>query len=255
MTRRTLLAALIALVIGAPTEAAGADSLTVLAASSLTDALSRAGAAWTAKGHAEISFSFDGSSRLAKQVEAGIPADAFFSADRDWMDYLQERGLVEASTRVDLLGNTLVLVEPAAMPASVREPSDLLRPALVHLALAGESVPAGKYGRAALRAAGVWEAVEARVVQGDNVRTVLSWVASGNAEAGVVYATDAKVEPKVRVAFTFPPSSHPPIVYPAAVLKGAQNAQAAADFLAFCRSPEGMAIFTAAGFVAAPVAP
>lgn len=255
MTRRTLLAALIALVIGAPTEAAGADRLTVLAASSLTDALSRAGAAWTAKGHAEIRFSFDGSSRLAKQVEAGIPADAFFSADRDWMDYLQQRGLVEASTRVDLLGNTLVLVEPAAMPASVREPSDLLRPALVHLALAGESVPAGKYGRAALRASGVWEAVEARVVQGDNVRTVLSWVASGNAEAGVVYATDAKVEPKVRVAFTFPPSSHPAIVYPAAVLKGAQNAQAAADFLAFCRSAEGMAIFAAAGFVAAPAGP
>jgi molybdate transport system substrate-binding protein len=129
---------------------------------------------------------------------------------------------------------------------------ELAGPDVKHLALAAETVPAGKYARAALVSAGVWEPVKDRVVNGENVRTVLGWVASREAEAGFVYATDAKVEPKVNVAFTVPASNYPPIVYPAAVVKNARHAKEAAEFLAYCQSAEGMAVFLAAGFTPSP---
>lgn len=257
MNRRHLLAllALGAAALGwrIPAARAGDPSpVVVLAASSLTETLQKVGAAWTAKGRPAVTFSFDASSKLAKQVEAGAPADAFFSADADWMDYLEGKGLIDASSRVNLLGNALVAVLPANSGVGVSRVEDLAKPEIAHLALAGENVPAGKYGRAALTALGAWDAVRTRVVSGDNVRTVLGWVASGEAEAGVVYRTDARVEPRVKVAFTFPASSHPPIVYPMAVLRGAAHAKEAADFLAYCRSAEGMAVFTAAGFLPPP---
>lgn len=220
----------------------------VLAAASLTEALQAAGAAWAAKGHPAPTFSFDASSKLAKQVEAGAPADLYLSADAAWMDYLDQRGLVDHATRVDLLGNRLVVVVPASSPLSLTSAQGLATPAVRRLALAGENVPAGSYGRAALRNLGAWDAVKDRVVSGDNVRTVLGWVAAGEADAGLVYATDAKVEPRVKVALGLPDGSHAPIVYPAAVVKGAAHAKEASDFLAFCRSAEGMAVFTAAGF-------
>lgn len=258
MNRRHVLALFLlgaaALALPAPVaEAADPAPVVVLAASSLTEALQKVGAAWTAKGHPAVTFSFDASSKLAKQVEAGAPADAFFSADADWMDYLDQRGLIDPTTRANLLGNSLVAVVPASATMAVATAADLAKPEIKHLALAGENVPAGKYGRAALVSLGAWDAVQARVVSGDNVRTVLGWVATGEADAGVVYVTDAKVETKVKVAFTFPATSHPPIVYPTAVVKGAAHAKDAADFLAYCKSAEGMAVFGAAGFTAAPV--
>ena len=244
-----LLASLVMLGLALSSRApADGPSLTVLAASSLTEALPGVGAAWTAAGHPPITFSFDGSSTLAKQIDAGAPADLYFSADTHWMDWLSERGRIEPGTRVDLLGNRLVLIVPASGINAPKRASDLMDPAMRRLALAGESVPAGRYARAALQSLGVWESVAPRVVSGDNVRTVLGWVATGEADAGVVYATDAAVEPRVRVAHAFPPDSYPPIVYPAAALKGAPHAKDAADFLAYCASPPGMAVFLDAGF-------
>jgi molybdate transport system substrate-binding protein len=210
------------------------------------------GTAWTAKGHPKVTFSFDSSSKLAKQVEAGAPADAFFSADLEWMDYLDTKGMIEKTTRVSLLGNSLVAVLPAASTIPVASAADLAKPEIKHLALAGENVPAGKYARAALGSLGALDAVKDRIVSGDNVRTVLGWVATGEADAGAVYATDAKVEPKVKVAFTFPASSYPAIVYPAAATKASTHAKDAADFVAYCKSADGMAVFLAAGFTAAP---
>lgn len=259
MTRGSLLAGLfasVAVLSLAPRPAAADDAtVVVLAASSLTESLQTVATAWTAKGHPNVTFSFDASSRLAKQVEAGVPADAFLSADADWMDYVAARGLIREPTRVNLLGNALVAVLPTASTLPVASAADLGRPEIKHLALAGENVPAGKYGRASLTNLGAWDAVKDRVVSGDNVRTVLGWVATGEADAGLVYATDARVEPKVKVALTLPATSHPTIVYPAAVLTNATHAREAAEFLTFCRSPEGMAVFTSAGFTAAPSTP
>jgi molybdate transport system substrate-binding protein len=226
--------------------------LTVLAASSLTDALPDVADAWKAHGGVPVTFSFDSSSKLAKQVEAGAPADALFTADEETLDGLDANGLLAAGTRRDLLGNQLVVVVPATatwIPASAE---DLGGEELTHLALAGENVPAGRYARASLQAAGAWTAVEPRVVTGDNVRTTLAWVSRGEAEAGVVYATDARAEPAVKVAFAFPDGSHPAIVYPAAVVAASAHPSEATAFLDFCASPDGLAVFEAAGFLPPP---
>ncbi len=249
---------LLAAVLASACETGGArPQLVVLAASSLTESLTDVAAMWTARGNPGVTFRFDASSRLARQIEAGSPGDLYFSADTGWMDYLDARGLVQRASRVNLFGNTLVAIVPAGAPVSLLAPADLAEPGIRHLALAGEHVPAGRYARAALQDAEAWPAVQARVVNGDSVRTVLSWVATGEAQAGVVYATDARVEPKVQIALHFPPTSHPPIVYPAAVLAETADPAPAAAFLEFCQSVEGMAIFEAAGFTppGAPSAP
>ena len=252
MTRRVfvLLSALLLAGLALPTaQADPPPPLSVLAASSLTEVLPKVAAAWKDRGGIGVVFSFDASSRLAKQVEAGVPADAFFSADQEWMGVLDKAGQLAPGTRIDLLGNHLVLVVPADATWVPRSSRELLSPSLSHLALAGENVPAGKYARAALAKEGVWDAVQARVVSGDHVRTALGWVAKGEAEAAIVYTTDAKVESRVQVAFTFAEQSHPPIVYPAAALKASARAQDAAAFLLFCRGPEARGIFEAAGFI------
>ena len=234
-----------------PARAADTE-ITVLAAASLTESLQAVGAKWTAAGHPKVTFSFDASSRLAKQIEAASPTDLFFSADADWMEYLDQRGLIDEPTRVNLLGNALVVVVPVASTATFGSVKHLSRPEVKHVALAAETVPAGKYARAALTSAGAWEGVKDRVVNGENVRTVLGWVAGNEADVGFVYATDAKVESKVKVAFIVPATSYPPIVYPAAVVKNAAHAKESAEFLAYCRSTEGMAVFLAAGFTPPP---
>lgn len=247
-----IVSALVLLGCGAPEPPPAAVELTALAASSLTEVLPKVAEAWKGQGGSSVTFSFDSSSKLAKQVEAGAPADLVFFADADTMNGLDGKNLLAPGSRRDLVGNTLVLVVPTAAtwnPASV---VDLAAPALAHLALAGENVPAGKYGRAALTSGGVWTQVESRVVSGDNVRTTLAWVTRGEAEAGIVYATDAKVEPAVRTAFTFPADSHPPIVYPGAVVGASKHPTEAAAFLTFCTSPAALAIFGEAGFQPPP---
>lgn len=226
-----------------------APPLTIHAAASLADVLPRVAQLETSSWSSEsVRFHFGASSRLAKQIEAGMPGDAFFSADDAWLDYLAERGLLLEDTRTELLQNQLVLVVPAGASDVPREPRALAGESLRRLALAGEGVPAGRYARAALEQAGVLSALRGRIASADDVRMALAWVARGEADAGVVYATDAKAEPRVKVAFAFAPGSHPPIRYPAAVLARARHDEAAKAFLEHCESDEARALFLAAGF-------
>lgn len=248
-------AALALLFVAAP--AARAQSthgdLLVFAAASLKNALAEVDAGWaqTPQGKAAgVKTSFAGSSALAKQIEAGAPADVFISADLDWMDYLDKKQLVKPATRGTLLGNAIVLVAPQdGGPASVAI-AEL--PKLLgkdgRLAMADtNAVPAGKYGKAALQHLKLWDAVAGRIAQAENVRAALALVARGEAPFGIVYATDAAAEPKVRVVASFPAGSHPPILYPAAVLAASSN-PAAAAYLDYLHGPAAAAVFTRNGF-------
>lgn len=207
------------LALACDTAAPAAPPLTILAASSLTDVLPRVGAAWQAQGGGPLTFSFDASSRLAKQLQAGAPADLFFSADVAWMDAVSP--LIDPGSRRDLLGNALVVVVPAESAWRPTDLAALAAPSLERLALAGASVPAGRYAREALGAAGVLEALVPRTTNAEDVRGVLAWVARGEADAGLVYATDARVEPRVAVAFPVDPALYTPVIYPAAALRDA----------------------------------
>jgi len=211
--------------------------VTVFAAASLTDSLKLVAEAYKAKTGVIVTLSFGASSTLARQIEQGARADVFLSADADWMDYLQKKSLIAEQTRKDLLGNRLVLVAGAnAAPVSRIAPGFNLAAALGdgRLALADPaSVPAGKYAKAALIAL-------------ENVRVALEYVARGEAPYGIVYATDARVAPSVRVAGVFPADSHPPIVYPAALTRTASPGAKA--FLDFLSSAQARAIFEKAGF-------
>ncbi|MDA8107607.1 MAG: molybdate ABC transporter substrate-binding protein [Betaproteobacteria bacterium] len=230
---------------------AQAQALVVFAAASLRNALDAAAQAYEARGGGKITVSYAASSALARQIEAGAPAQVFISADEKWMDYLEQRHLVQAGSRHDLLANRLVLIEPASRKHDVTiAPGFRLRKLLNggRLALADPaSVPAGLYAKAALEKLGVWASVKDRVAPAENVRSALAFVARGEAPLGIVYATDAQVEPRVRVAGTFPADSHPPIVYPVA-LTTAPGWQRAEPFEQFLRSPEARAIFRRWGF-------
>jgi molybdate transport system permease protein len=226
-----------------------ADStLLVLAAASLTDVLPRVAQRWTETGGLPVRFSFDATSRLAPQTLQGAPADLFFSADQRWMDWVSERGGVREESRTVLLGNEIVAVVSRAGDVTLPGPMELGSDVFQHIALAGENVPAGRYARAALEAAGIWGQVEGRIVRAGNVRGALEWVALGEAEMGVVYRTDATAEERVRVVFTFPPGSYPPVTYPAAVLENSSYPDAAQAFLDFCQTAEARYLFQAAGF-------
>jgi molybdate transport system substrate-binding protein len=234
-----------------PAIAAGDDSVTVFAAASLTDALNAAGHAYEAKTGGHVVFSFAASSALARQIESSAGADVFLSADSDWMDYLDSKGLIAHATRHDLLGNHLVLISPADLMVSLKiAPHFDLAGALGNgrLAVADpDSVPAGKYARSALTALGVWSAVASHLAPAENVRVALAYVARGEAPFGIVYTTDARSEPKVRIVDTFPDSTHAAIVYPAALTKDAKPGARA--FLEFLSGPEATAIFVKDGFV------
>lgn len=236
--------------------AAGADAdsrpLLVFAAASLKESLDEAAAAYTAAGGPEVQVSYAASSALARQIAQGAPADAFVSADLEWMDWLQQRELVDADSRRDLLGNALVLVAPASgnpAPVDLATAPDL-RPRLGggRLALAlVESVPAGKYARQAFESLGMWTTLAPHVAEGDSVRAALMLVARGEAPLGVVYASDARAEPRVQVVATFPADSHPPIVYPVARVAASRHA-GAMEFIAWLGSPAAGEVFRRHGF-------
>ncbi|HWJ74500.1 MAG TPA: molybdate ABC transporter substrate-binding protein [Kaistia sp.] len=254
LTRRLALALAGLAFVAAPLTAlpASAADITVFAAASLKEALDAATKAYTAKTGQAVVASYAGSSALAKQIEAGAPADIFFSADLDWMNELAEKGLIDSATRKTLLGNTLVLVAPKDSTATITIGPDFPLAAALgadgKLAMAAvASVPAGKYGKAALTALGVWTAVAPHVAEADNVRGALAFVARGEAPFGIVYGTDAKAEPGVKVVGTFPEDSHPPIVYPVALIKASTNPDAGA-FLEWLVSPEAQPVFEKAGF-------
>ncbi|WP_267348921.1 molybdate ABC transporter substrate-binding protein [Sphingomonas sp. GM_Shp_2] len=222
----------------------------VLAAASLQESMTAAADAWAAKGHPKPVISFAASSALARQVQAGGRADLFASADEAWMDVLDRGGLLASGTRAAWLGNRLVVVAPVANP--VRLTVRTLGPTLARgpLAMADPaSVPAGKYGMAALQRLGAWDAVAPRVVRAENVRAALALVERGAAPYGIVYATDARASAGVRVAGLFPAASHPPIRYPLARLKASTNPEAE-GFRRFLLSREGRGIFVRYGFSA-----
>jgi molybdate transport system substrate-binding protein len=202
----------------------------VFAAASLQNALTDVGAAYRRSTGREVRFSFAASSALTRQIEQGAPADLFISADTDWMDYAVQKNLVLRASRRNLLTNRLALIAPANSKIILAVgPGMPIRTALGdgRLSIAGPDVPAGKYARAAQISLGVWKEVEDRLAPADNVRAALQFVARGEAPLGVVYDTDAKVEPKVRIVGLFPASSHPQILYPAALVGNAPSAEAA----------------------------
>jgi molybdate transport system substrate-binding protein len=246
------------------TAAAAPKAPLVYAAASLTDVLKTLGDAYAATGQPKPDFSFASSSDLARQIEQGAQADVFLSADEQWMDYLDAKGLIDKASRVDLLGNRLVLVTP--MPASGQamladmsaKDGGVLSALTTSIFLAQvlgadgklamgdpDAVPAGKYGRDALTALNAWSAVEPKLARAANVRDALRLVSSGEAAAGIVYATDAKAEPKVAVSAAFPETSHKPIVYPMALTAGRAGGK---GFLEFLRTAQAKAVFEAAGF-------
>lgn len=230
---------------------AHAQNLTVFAAASLKEALDEAGQQFQRANGQKVVVSYAASSALAKQIENGAPADIFISADLDWMDYVDQRKLVKAGTRVNLLRNRLVLIAPADGKALVEIKAGFPLAKLLgdgKMSMADpDSVPAGKYGKAALEKLGVWSSVEGKVARGDNVRTALNFVARGEAPLGIVYETDAFAEKKVRIAARFPPEVYPPIIYPVAVAASSKHA-AAPVFVNYLKSAEARAIFEKYGF-------
>jgi molybdate transport system substrate-binding protein len=245
-----VLVAVVAIATAVPAPAAE-RVLTVFAAASLTNVLQEAGDAYTALSKQPLRFSFAASSTLARQIESGAPADVFVSADQEWMDYLQSRNRLQPATRANVVSNTLVLIAPADSRIALRiAPGFALAAALGRdgrLATGDPaSVPVGRYAQAALTALDVWTSVERRLVAADNARTALNFVARGEAPLGIVYATDAKAEPRVRVVDRFPASTQEPIRYPAAAMASAgPDAEA---FLAFLQGPMARQIFDRAGF-------
>jgi len=225
-------------------------SLTVFGAASLTNALQEAGDGFTRSNSIPLKFSFAASSALARQIESGAPADVFVSADEEWMEYLQTRHLINAATRHDLLGNRLVLIGPANSLLQLKiAPGFALAAALGKERLVTgdpDAVPVGRYARAALTNLAVWDSVADRLVRADSVRSALAFVDRGEAALGIVYETDALIDPRVRIIDVFPEDTHAPITYPVALTSGANPH--AAEFLEYLRSPAAAIVFKHYGF-------
>src|SRR5262245_17973296 len=237
---------------GVPQPLVAQEQITVFAAASLKNALDDTNAAFTKATGIKVTASYAASSALAKQIEQSAPADVFISADLQWMDYLAERKLIKPDTRVNLLGNKLVLIAPTdskLATMTIGQGFDIAK-------LAGDgriavadvkSVPAGLYAKAALEKLGAWQAAEPKLAQAENVRATLAFVARGEAPIGIVYETDAKIEPKVKIIGTFPDGSYPPVTYPVAATTESKKA-GAAQYLQFLRTPAAKAIFEKYGF-------
>lgn len=237
-----------------PADEGGAETLTVFAAASLKNALDAAAAAFRAKTGVALKVSYAGSMALARQIEAGAPAQVFISADAASMDYLAGQKLLQADTRFDLLGNTLVVVAPkTANLATLLFTKDAFAAALgPGRIMTGDpaSVPVGKYAKASLEKLGLWSSLEPHFAFTDNVRAALAFVARDEAPLGIVYLSDAKSEPKVKVVATFPTDLHPPIVYPVALTSTATG-DAPKRLLTFLRSRAAQDIFLEQGFTLA----
>lgn len=226
--------------------------LTIFAAASTKNALDDANAAYTKSTGIKVVTSYAASSALAKQIEQGAPADVFISADLKWMDYLAQKNLIKPDTRVNLLGNNLVLIAPTGSKldkVAITKPFDIAK-------LAGDgriaiadvrAVPAGLYAKAALESLGGWAAAEPKLAMAENVRATLAFVARGETPVGIVYATDARVEPKVKIVGVFPDDSHLPIVYPVAATSATMNA-APLGYIDFLRTGAAKIIFEKYGF-------
>ena len=227
-----------------------ATEVTVFAAASLTDSLREIAAEYAKQSGDKIIFNFGASSTLARQIEAGAPADLFFSADEAQMDRLAKRDLIDAATRQDRLGNSLVVVVPNDGPLVINSASDLANAKVKQIALADpRAVPAGVYAKAWLEKLRLWPAIEPKVVPTENVRAALAAVASGNADAGVVYKTDAAISKRVKIAYEVPRADGPDIRYPMARVEGSPQPEAAKKFLDYLASEEAGQIFLRYGFL------
>ncbi len=253
MTKRFLFAGTVLMLLLAARPASA--EILVFAAASLKNALDDAVSAYEHQGGEKVAVSYAASSALARQLDNGAPADIFISADLDWMNYAQQHHLIRPETRKDLLGNRLVLIAPAASRLSVE-----IAPGFPLAKLLGEnrlavadpdSVPAGKYAKAALEQLKVWDSVAAKLARAENVRAALLLVARQEAPLGIVYATDAAAETGVRIVAAFPAASVPPIIYPIALTAASKNA-GAAKFLAFLESPAARPFFEKQGFTILP---
>ena len=251
--RRVLAAVAAAIAVKSLPQAAAAQekSITVFAAASMKNALDEIDSLFTKQSGIKVVASYAASSALMKQIELGAPADVFLSADIDWMDYGAKRNLIRNDTRENLLGNRLVLIAPRDSKIG----NVTIGPGFDLAALAGSgriatgdvrAVPAGLYAKAALEKLGIWSSVESKMAMAENVRAALVLVARGEAPLGIVYETDAKVDPGVKIVGVFPEDSHPPIIYPVAMTKDAKPD--AAQYLAFLRTPEAKAVFERYGF-------
>jgi len=237
-------------IIASLSAAAQQPQILVFAAASLSESVQELNTNYEKTAQVTVKWSFDSSSVLARQIEAGAQADVFFSADTAWMDYLQSRNLIKPGSRKNLLGNSLVLIAPAQSQIQLRiAPHFPLMAALGNGRLATgdpDSVPAGRYARSALATLGVWDEVALRLARAENVRVALLYVARGETPLGIVYATDALADKGVRVVDTFPADTHEPIVYPIALTKSAKSE--AAGFIAYLSGPQGRDIFVKHGF-------
>lgn len=253
VSRRHSLPALLASLLLAPALAQEnpKPELLVFAAASLTNVLGELAQSYEKQSGNKVKLSFAASSVLARQIEAGGKADVFMSADQEWMDYLAERGLLDAKSRRDLVGNRLVLIAPADSKVQLAiAPGFKLAETLGEGRLATgdpDTVPVGRYAKTALTNLGVWQSVADRLVRAENVRAALTYVARGEAPLGIVYATDAQIDQKVRVVATFPDNSHAPITYPAAATASA--VPGAAGFLAYLGGAEAAPVWKKYGFV------
>lgn len=253
LTRRIAALGAVLALAATPALAAG-KPVNVFAAASLKNALDEVGQAYVAKTGGEAKLTYAASSAIAHQIENGAPAEVYLSADSDWMDYLAGKKLIVAASRRDLLTNHLALIAPADSKTTLKIAKGMsIAKALGggRLAVAGPEVPAGKYAKASLTNLGVWDSVSGQLAQAENVRGALQFVARGESPLGIVYDTDAKVEPKVRIVGLFPDASHPAIVYPGALVAGGKNPDAG-TFLSFLSGPEASAIFKKYGFVVLP---
>ena len=227
------------------------SSLLVYAASSLTDVVGELSESWTRTSGVPVKLSFASSSVLARQLEASSNADVFISADQEWMDYLQARDLIQKASRRSLAGNRLVLIAPADSEIELQvAPGFALASALGRGRLSTgdpDTVPVGRYARSALVSLGLWDAVEDRLVRAENVRNALMYVARGEAPLGIVYTTDALLDPKVRIVDTFPANTHAPITYPAAATQRAR--QDAIAYLNYLAGPEARDTWRRFGFL------
>jgi molybdate transport system substrate-binding protein len=252
MFARVSAAVLLLVTFAAPPPVVAQESITVFAAASLKNALDETNAAFTKETGAKVTASYAATSALAKQIEQGAPADIFASADLKWMDYAVAHKLVTASTRVNLLGNRLVLIAPK--DAKLNHVDIAHGFAIAKLAGDGRiavadvaAVPAGRYAKAALTSLGSWPAAEPKLAQAENVRAALSYVARGEAPLGIVYETDAKIEPGVKIVGVFPESSHPSVTYPVAVTAASKSPNAL-RYLLFLQTQGAKAIFEKYGF-------
>jgi molybdate transport system substrate-binding protein len=231
-----------------PSSAGRSGSVLALVAASTKDAVQENATAFTKETGIEVKINADDSAKLATQIIEDVPADIFLSANEKWADFVKKKGF--AQELKPLLGNTLVLVAPKGNPAKVSRPEDLNRPAVKKIAIAGPTVPAGIYAREALTKLKLWEELEQqkKIAFGENVRVTLTYVERGEAEAGIVYGTDAKITTKVEEVYTFDPATHEKIVYPLVLLQAGQKNEAARKFYEYLQSPAATTVFGKYGF-------